>query len=55
MGRGRDYHTHLVIIPINEVKRCQKTKKKLGGESQRVRDHYEDQDVGGWIKLRWIF
>jgi hypothetical protein len=24
-------------------------------ESQRERDHYEDQDVGGWIILRWIF
>jgi hypothetical protein len=24
-------------------------------ESQRERDHYEDQDVGGWMILRWIF
>jgi hypothetical protein len=23
-------------------------------ESQRERDHYEDQDVGGWIILVWI-
>jgi hypothetical protein len=23
-------------------------------ESQRKRDHYEDQDVGGWIILGWI-
>jgi hypothetical protein len=23
-------------------------------ESQRERDHYEDQDVGGWIILGWI-
>jgi hypothetical protein len=22
-------------------------------ESQRERDHYEDQDVGGWILERW--
>jgi hypothetical protein len=24
-------------------------------ESQRERDHYEDQDVGGWTILKWIF
>jgi hypothetical protein len=24
-------------------------------ESQKGRDHYEDQDVGGWIILKWIF
>jgi hypothetical protein len=24
-------------------------------ESQRERVHYEDQDVGGWIILGWIF
>jgi hypothetical protein len=23
-------------------------------ESQRKRDHYEEQDVGGWIILKWI-
>jgi hypothetical protein len=23
-------------------------------ESQKERDHYEDQDVGGWIVLKWI-
>jgi hypothetical protein len=23
-------------------------------ESQKERDHYEDQDVGGWIILGWI-
>jgi hypothetical protein len=23
-------------------------------ESQKERDHYEDQDVGGWIILNWI-
>jgi hypothetical protein len=23
-------------------------------ESQKQRDHYEDQDVGGWIILGWI-
>jgi hypothetical protein len=23
-------------------------------ESQRERDHWEDQDVGGWIMLGWI-
>jgi hypothetical protein len=23
-------------------------------ESQRERNRYEDQDVGGWIILRWI-
>jgi hypothetical protein len=23
-------------------------------ESQRERDHYKDQDVGGWIILGWI-
>jgi hypothetical protein len=23
-------------------------------ESQKERDHYEDQDIGGWIILRWI-
>jgi hypothetical protein len=22
--------------------------------SQKERDHYEDQDVGGWIILKWI-
>jgi hypothetical protein len=24
-------------------------------ESQRERDHYEDQDIGGWTILKWIF
>jgi hypothetical protein len=23
-------------------------------ESQKERDHYEDQDVRGWIILKWI-
>jgi hypothetical protein len=23
-------------------------------ESQKKRDHYADQDVGGWIVLNWI-
>jgi hypothetical protein len=23
-------------------------------ESQKERDHYEDQDIGGWITLKWI-
>jgi hypothetical protein len=23
-------------------------------ESQKKRDHYEDQDVGGWTILKWI-
>jgi hypothetical protein len=23
-------------------------------ESQRERDHWEDQDVGGWIILKWV-
>jgi hypothetical protein len=23
-------------------------------ESQKERDHYEDQDVGGWTILKWI-
>jgi hypothetical protein len=23
-------------------------------ESQKERDHWEDQDVGGWIILKWI-
>jgi hypothetical protein len=22
-------------------------------ESQKERDHFEDQDVGGWITLKW--
>jgi hypothetical protein len=22
---------------------------------QKERDHFEDQDVGGWIILQWIF
>jgi hypothetical protein len=26
----------------------------LGGESQKERDHWEDQDVGGWAMLKWI-
>jgi hypothetical protein len=24
-------------------------------ESQRERDHYEDQDIDGWRILKWIF
>jgi hypothetical protein len=24
-------------------------------ESQKERDHWEDEDVGGWIILKWIF
>jgi hypothetical protein len=23
-------------------------------ESQKERDHWEDQDVGGWTMLKWI-
>jgi hypothetical protein len=23
-------------------------------ESQKEREHWEDQDVGGWILLKWI-
>jgi hypothetical protein len=23
-------------------------------ESQKERDHWEDQDVGGWVILKWI-
>jgi hypothetical protein len=23
-------------------------------ESQKERDHWEDQDVGGWITVQWI-
>jgi hypothetical protein len=23
-------------------------------ESQKVRDHWEDQEVGGWTILKWI-
>jgi hypothetical protein len=23
-------------------------------ESQKERDYYEDQDIGGWIILKWI-
>jgi hypothetical protein len=23
-------------------------------ESQKKRDHWEDQDVGGWTTLKWI-
>jgi hypothetical protein len=23
-------------------------------ESQKERDHYEDQDIGGWRVLKWI-
>jgi hypothetical protein len=23
-------------------------------ESQKERDHYQDQDVGGWTILKWI-
>jgi hypothetical protein len=25
-----------------------------GWESQKERDHWEDQDVGGWVILKWI-
>jgi hypothetical protein len=24
------------------------------GESQKERDHWEDQDIGGWTILKWI-
>jgi hypothetical protein len=30
------------------------TRIVYGGESQSEGDHWEDQDVGGWIILRWI-
>jgi hypothetical protein len=23
-------------------------------ESQKERDHWEDEDIGGWIILRWV-
>jgi hypothetical protein len=25
-----------------------------GEESQKVRDHWEDLDIGGWTILKWI-
>jgi hypothetical protein len=28
--------------------------RKLHNEEPRERDHWEDQDVGGWIILGWI-
>jgi hypothetical protein len=28
--------------------------QKVWWESQKERDHYEDQDVDGWIILKWI-
>jgi hypothetical protein len=28
---------------------------RLWWGSQKEREHYEDQDIGGWIILRWIF
>jgi hypothetical protein len=30
-------------------------KRNAYRESQKERNHWEDQDVGGWIILRWIF
>jgi hypothetical protein len=27
---------------------------RLLWDSQKERDHYEDENVGGWIILRWI-
>jgi hypothetical protein len=29
-------------------------RRGYGWESQKERDHQEDQDVGGWIILKWI-
>jgi hypothetical protein len=33
---------------------CMYTRIDYWSESQRERDHQEDQDVGGWIILGWI-
>jgi hypothetical protein len=27
---------------------------RIWWESQKERDHYEDEDVGGWTILKWI-
>jgi uncharacterized membrane protein len=62
----RDLYFSLSIIRIiksrrmrwaGHVARMGKREMRIGywWESQRERDHYEDQDVGGWTILKWIF
>jgi hypothetical protein len=47
-------------VKENEMGRTYSTKVKRGmyvgywRENQKKRDHCENQDVGGWIILKWI-
>jgi hypothetical protein len=39
----------------NVARMGEKTKHtRYWWESQKIRDHWEDQDVGGWTILKWI-
>jgi hypothetical protein len=60
----RDLYSSRIIIMMKSrrmrwaghVARIGERRTHIGywSESQRERDHYEDQDVGGWLILRWI-
>jgi hypothetical protein len=38
-----------------QVARWERRKVGYLWESQKVRDHWKDQNVGGWTILKWIF
>jgi hypothetical protein len=47
---------NLLQVKKNEMGGACSTGMHIGywWESQKERDHWEDQDVGGWTILKWI-
>jgi hypothetical protein len=43
-----------LLHPQPEDAPCHGDKGHLTWESQKERDHYDDQDIGGWTVLKWI-
>jgi hypothetical protein len=43
-----------IFLVLELKKRLRNTDIGYGWESQKERDHWEDQDVGWWTILKWI-
>jgi hypothetical protein len=57
----RKLHNEELQVEEDEMGRACSTKRRRRGmhigywwESQKVRNHWEDQDIGGWTILKWI-
>jgi hypothetical protein len=56
LGRPRRRWVDNIKMDLREIARMGRGGMHIGywWESQKERDHYEDQDVGGWTILKWI-